>query len=494
MFLNNKLSKSEAVYRALDTSQAMIEFSPQGIILEANANFLNVIGYSLSEIKGLHHSIFCDPAYVASDEYKQFWSDLRVGQFKSDEFKRFCKSSEPVWLQATYNPLKDRQGRITGIIKVASDITKAKTKSLDDFSKINAIYKSQAVIEFTPMGEIITANDIFLKTIGYNLSEIAQKPHSMLCEPEFVKSKAYSDLWSNLRSGLVMHGEFKRLGRGGKVVYIQAAYNPIFDDTGKVVKVLKFGANITELVEKRIRNEDLAHNLNQEMTGVIKQINEANNMAANASGASAVTSDMVSSVAAASEELSKSVQHIAQNMESASQNVQDVSSVAEVTNRSAVSLDESASAMNNVIALIQDIASQINLLALNATIESARAGDAGKGFAVVASEVKSLANQVSNSTKTISTEIDRMQNVTHQVVEGLAKISNNMGSVMTNVHEVSAAMNQQISATGEISKNMQSAVSSVTQITTSLQHISNTFDQVNSSSEQVKVSIETLVA
>ena len=159
-------SKEHRIVQALIASQAVIEFKPDGTIISANENFLHTVGYTLAEVKGRHHSLFCDPTYVASDAYRAFWKDLGDGMFKSDEFKRFRKNKESFWLQATYNPLKDRNGRVTGVIKVASDITEAKRKAIDDAGKIAAIYLSQAVIEFTPTGEIITANANFLTAFG----------------------------------------------------------------------------------------------------------------------------------------------------------------------------------------------------------------------------------------------------------------------------------------------------------------------------------------
>jgi len=487
-------SKEHRIVQALIASQAVIEFKPDGTIISANENFLHTVGYTLAEVKGRHHSLFCDPTYVASDAYRAFWKDLGDGMFKSDEFKRFRKNKESFWLQATYNPLKDRNGRVTGVIKVASDITEAKRKAIDDAGKIAAIYLSQAVIEFTPTGEIITANANFLTAFGYGLDDIRGKPHRILCEPEFAASPAYASLWQGLREGRFATGEYPRIGKGGKTIYIQAAYNPIKDDEGRVVKVVKFAVNVTALVEKRVRNERLAIGVNQELGGVIGDIQRADVLAAGATSASSETTSIVNSVAAAAEELSQSARQIASNMDLARSSVETVFNAAEAANASASELDSSAESMGDVVALIEDIASQINLLALNATIESARAGEAGRGFAVVASEVKALANQTTGSTKRIATEISRMQGISTGVVEALANISSATTVVLANVSEVASALSQQTAVTGEISANMQSAVSAVGQIGTSLQQISDTFSAVGVASEKVKEIVETLVA
>ncbi|MGZ6041205.1 MAG: methyl-accepting chemotaxis protein, partial [Asticcacaulis sp.] len=304
----------------------------------------------------------------------------------------------------------------------------------------------------------------------------------------------YKHFWADLAAGSVQAGEFRRTGKGGRDVYIQASYNPIFDDTGAVVKVVKFATDMTEIVKKRLRNDSLSSEINHELGDVINQMVTATEMTSGASTASTETGSIINSVAAAAEELSQSVREIAQNMTQAKSGVEGVFKHAESANASANSLSESANAMNNIVTLIQDIASQINLLALNATIESARAGEAGRGFAVVATEVKSLANQAAASTKTIADEIARMQSVSHEVVEALSLISSSMNTVLENVTGVAGAIEQQQAVTGEISGNMQAAVSAVQQIEESLGHINTTFSNVANASEQVKQSVEELAA
>ncbi len=486
--------KDTFIIQALSASQAIIEFSPSGEILDANDNFLKSVGYTLSDIKGRHHRIFCDPAYVTSPDYALFWRELDAGRFNAGEFKRFRKDGSAVWLQASYNPIRNRSGRVTSIIKFAADISSAKAKALDDEGKINAIYLSQAVIEFTPDGEVLTANDNFLRAFGYSLTDVRGHPHRMFCDSDFVTSSGYDKLWTALREGRFESGEYKRIGNGGRPVYIQAAYNPIFDDEHKVVKVCKFAVDITQLVEKRLRNEQLAMGVNAELGGVIDQISHADRMASNASTASNETSAIVNSVAAASEELSQSVRQIADSMTHAREGVSGVAEASNVAGASVAELHNTAEAMTDVVSIIQDIASQINLLALNATIESARAGEAGRGFAVVANEVKSLATQASRSTNTIATEIGRMQTITRTVVDALAQVSRNVNAVLGTVADVAGAIDQQSAVTGEISRNMQTAVVAVTEIATSLEHISRTFSDVGTASEQVKASVETLVA
>ncbi len=236
--------ESKAVLDALSRSQAVIEFKLDGTIITANENFCQALGYSLEEIKGKHHRIFCDPAYTATADYREFWAMLNRGQFESREYKRFKKDGSEIWIQASYNPVF-RNGKLAKIVKFATDITAAKLKSAEDAGKLEAISRVQATIEFTPTGEILTANQNFLSTLGYSLGEIAGKHHSMFCEPEYSRSEAYREFWKTLASGQFVSQEFKRIGKGGKVVWIQASYNPIFDASGRVFKVVKYATDIT---------------------------------------------------------------------------------------------------------------------------------------------------------------------------------------------------------------------------------------------------------
>ena len=494
MFLQNNFNSNHSIVEALNASRAVIEFTPSGKILTANSLFLAAVGYRLEDIVGRHHSLFCDAQYVNSEAYGRFWSDLAQGRFQSGEFKRFGRAGQAVWLQATYNPIRDRSGRVVKIVKFAADVTADKLKTLDYAGKVAAMDRAQAVIEFTVTGEVITANANFLRVLGYGLDEIVGHHHSLFCDPAQVKSPEYAEFWTALARGEFQAAEYRRVAKSGADVYIQATYNPIFDDAGAVVKVVKFATDITATVKKRLRNDGLGHDINSELGEVISQIVTANEMAAGASGASTETGAIINSVAAASEELSQSVREIAQSMNFAKTGAESVFRHAESANDYAGALNASAVSMNNIVALIQNIASQINLLALNATIESARAGEAGRGFAVVASEVKSLANQAAHSTKTIASEIANMQSVTGDVVGALGLISTSMTSVMENVASVASAIEQQNAVTGEISANMQSAVVAVEQIGESLGHISTTFAKVSQASEQVKQNVEVLVA
>ncbi len=239
--------------RLLDESQAMIEFQLDGTIITANENFLSALGYKLEEIVGKHHSIFVDSSYASSTEYRQFWNDLAAGKRQEAEFRRFGKHGVEVWIQASYNPILDRRGRPVKVIKCATDITAIKLKNADYDGQLKAISKAQAVIEFDVEGNIKNANENFLNTLGYTLEEIKGKHHSMFVDPEYANKAEYRQFWQELRAGRFQTAEFKRFGKGGKEVWIQASYNPIFDQNGRVFKVVKFAIDVTET---KLRNSE----------------------------------------------------------------------------------------------------------------------------------------------------------------------------------------------------------------------------------------------
>ncbi len=237
-----------AVLTALSKSQAMIEFDLASRILTANERFCLALGYELAEIAGKHHSMFVEPAYAGSQEYKAFWSKLAAGHFDQQQYKRIGNGGREVWIEASYNPVF-RRGKPVKVVKIATDITASKLRTAEDSGKIEALSRAQAVIEFTPTGEILTANENFLSALGYSLTEIQGKHHSMFCEPSYTASSTYQDFWTKLTADDLVADEFMRLGKGGRKVYIQASYNPIFDLDGKVFKVVKFATDVTSRVE-----------------------------------------------------------------------------------------------------------------------------------------------------------------------------------------------------------------------------------------------------
>ena len=414
-------SKIDAISRA----QAVIEFKLDGTVVTANENFCKTLGYSLAEIEGKHHSLFMPQAERDSATYRAFWEKLNRGEYQAGEFKRVGKGGREVWILASYNPLIDENGKPYGVVKFATDVTAEKLKNADLAGQIAAIDKAQAVIEFNMDGTIITANANFLGALGYSLAEIKGKHHGMFVDPAEREGAAYREFWAALNRGQYQAAEYKRIGKGGKEVYIQASYNPILDLNGKPFKVVKYATDTTKQVLVRMGNERVR--------------------------------GMMESVAAGSEELNASVREISEAMTKSRETAMGAVEQVAAADAQAQRLTEAAQAMSGIVEMINSITGQINLLALNATIESARAGEAGRGFAVVASEVKTLANQAKQATDKIGQEIGSLNGISGDVVSALGSIKQAINNVSEYVTSTAAAVEEQSTVTNEMSTSMQRA-------------------------------------
>jgi methyl-accepting chemotaxis protein len=267
---------ANAVLSALGMSQAIIEFKPDGTIITANQNFLATLGYTLEEIKGRHHSMFVEPSYRDSADYRRFWDDLRAGKFQAARFKRIAKGGKEVWIEASYNPVLSSSGKVQKVVKFATDITKQKMIEADLMGQVEAINRSQAVIQFELDGTIIDANENFLSVLGYRLDEIKGKHHSMFAEPAYRDSQDYRRFWDQLRAGQFQAGQYKRISKGGKECWIEASYNPIMDANGKPYKVVKFA---TDLSKRKAENAAMANDFEKNVKALVQQVaSNANNM------------------------------------------------------------------------------------------------------------------------------------------------------------------------------------------------------------------------
>ncbi|MEP1097237.1 MAG: PAS domain-containing protein [Cyclobacteriaceae bacterium] len=243
----------EALRKAIDTGWASIEFKPDGTIIDANDNFLRTMGYDNSEeIGGIHHRVFCDSDYANTNEYKRFWENLANGDVLSGEFRRITKDNREVWLNASYTPIKDTEGNVVKVIKIAADITKMVDARNQATTIKSAVDTGWASIEFEPDGTIIDANDNFVHTLGYSTSaELIGNHHRMFCDVELANSVAYKQFWKDLANGVTQSGEFKRMTKAGEDVWINASYTPIKNEEGRVVRVIKIAADITNMIEAR---------------------------------------------------------------------------------------------------------------------------------------------------------------------------------------------------------------------------------------------------
>jgi len=496
---------------AINKSQAVIEFGLDGIIQHANANFLKVLGYSLDEVKGKHHSIFVDSGYRNSSEYKSFWERLGRGEHDAGQYKRISKNGKEVWIQASYNPILDANNRPFKVVKYATDITEEKFRNADYSGQLAAIGKSQAVIEFDLDGTVINANANFLNVLGYSLDEIKGKHHSLFVDPAYRQSAEYKLFWDRLGRGEYDSGQYKRIGKNGKEVWIQASYNPIMDVDNKPFKVVKYATDVTEQVNastalqqaveqvqevvKAAVNDDLSSRIPLEgKTGVIQVLCEgintlvdniedivaqiklaADEIFTGASEISTGNSDLSSrteqqaanleETASSMEELTSTVKLNADNAKQANVLAEQASNVATdggvliqdvVTTMSAI--NESSQKIADIIGVIDGIAFQTNILALNAAVEAARAGDQGRGFAVVASEVRTLAQRSANAAKDIkgliSDSVKKIEsgntlvNKSGNTMKEIVKAIKRVNDIMA---EIAAASNEQSAGIEQVS-------------------------------------------
>ncbi|MBW9065154.1 PAS domain-containing methyl-accepting chemotaxis protein [Rhizobium herbae] len=517
-------SDAKAVLEAMSKSQAIIEFKLDGTIITANENFCRALGYPLSEIVGKHHRIFVDPAEVASADYREFWAKLGRGEFDRRQYKRIGRDGGEVWIEASYNPVF-RGGKPYKVVKFATDITAQKLKAAEDSGKLEAISRAQAIIEFTPKGDILTANENFLTTLGYQLSEIQGKHHAMFCEPGYTSSDEYRGFWARLASGKFVADEFLRIGKGGKRVYIQASYNPIFDMNGKVFKVVKFATDVTT----RVGNVDqLASALNALSDGDLTQALDTpflptleklrvdfNSASSKLRGTLQTISQNAGAIAAASQQiqsasndLSKRTEQQAASVEETAAALEEITTtVADSSNRAEEAgqlvrktkenaehsgnvvgqaveamgkIEKSAGEIASIIGVIDEIAFQTNLLALNAGVEAARAGDAGKGFAVVAQEVRELAQRSAKAAK----EIKELINASNEHVK----------SGVTLVGDTGKALQQIVSQVVQVDGNVGAIVEASKEQATGLKEINTAVNTMDQGTQQNAAMVEETTA
>ncbi|MBN8221408.1 MAG: PAS domain-containing methyl-accepting chemotaxis protein [Spirochaetes bacterium] len=512
-----RIAEQGARLKAIDKSQAVIEFSTDAVILAANANFLAAMGYRAEEVIGKHHSIFVEPAYAAGDEYRSFWFRLNQGEFQSGEFKRLAKGGREIWVQGAYNPIFDAAGKLTRIIKFATVITEQKVAAANYSGQLQAIHKSQAVIEFNLDGTILEANKIFLSLMGYELGEIRGQHHRIFVEPSEAAGEAYRAFWQQLNRGEFRSGEFRRMAKGGREVWIQGVYNPVFDASGKLWKVVKFATDITQ---KKQAVNDISRSLDELQKGVLTTRvrgefdNEFNIVRDNLNSAlerlensmqSILTA--VHNVQSAAEQINASAQSMSQGSTEAAANVEESSAsleemAATITQNtentmrtSDIAVDaaqkaqdggaavrETVEVMRDIskkIELVEEIAYQTNLLALNAAIEAARAGEHGRGFAVVASEVRELAERSRSAAQEIGSLAAKSVQVSEKAGALLEIIVPTIQKTSDLVQEVNAASQQQKIGVDQMQQSMRQ-VDSVTQTNAaSAEELASTAEELN---------------
>jgi methyl-accepting chemotaxis protein len=489
MLFRKKVRDINAESAALRETHAVIEFDPTGTILTANRLFLDAFGYELAEIVGRNHRIFVEPSYAESEAYRSFWATLARGEYQEAEYKRLGKQGQEVWVQATYMPVRNRHGKAYKVIKLATVVTDRKLADADRQGQIDAISKSQAVISFDLEGNVIEANDNFLKVIGYTLPEIVGKHHSMFVQSSERNTSEYQEFWTKLRGGSYQAAQYKRINKEGREVWIEASYNPILDPTGRPYKIIKFATDITRQIELLANLERL---IEQNFTAIDDAVALASAETASAAQAAEATSGHVQTMAAAAEELAASVGEIASSMTMSRGATDHAGDEVARAEESARQLTIAAEAIGGIVGLISTITGQTNLLALNATIEAARAGEAGKGFAVVAQEVKQLAGQTAQATSQIVSEIANVQAVSKAVVDALSGIRQAVSMMRDHVVSTVTAVEEQSAVTREMSSNMQAAASSVISIAANARSIGGSITSVSRAVDETKQAAQVL--
>ena len=422
--LSGLLNDMAAKVQAISRSMAIIEFAPDGTILDANENFCRVVGYSADEIRGKHHRLFCEAAYVKSSEYNNFWRDLARGEPLSGTFSRLDKAGREVWLEASYMPIVGADQHVVRVIKVASDVTDRINKEHETQSIVNALSRSMAVIEFSPDGRVINANQNFLDTMHYSLSEIVGQHHGMFCRRSEAESAGYKAFWASLNRGEYHSRRFERVDKHGHTVFLEASYNPIFDARGRLYKVVKFASDITAQVTNLQTAAESAHS-------------------------TSVQND------ACAQKGSQVVQ----------QTVQIIEAISKDLNEAAQSIDavsKQSDSIGKIVQTIRGIADQTNLLALNAAIEAARAGEHGRGFAVVADEARSLAARTSAATLEIVEVVRRNHDLS------LSAVTSMQSSLSRTGLGVELA-NEAVEAILEIQQGSRHVVDAISQFNSTLQ-------------------------
>ena len=417
--------------QAIERVQAVIEFDLQGRVLRANDNFLRTFGYQEQELLGRHHRMFCTEEDVRASSYRQLWEGLERGQFQSGEFRRLDKLGREVWIQASYNPILDVDGRPLKVIKFATDITAAKRLSSETAGKIDAIARSQAVIEFDMRGTILTANSNFLRAVGYTLEEVQGQHHSMFCDDALVQSEGYRNFWADLGEGKFKSARFHRFAKHGAAIWLQATYNPILDTNGRAFKVVKFAMDITQQVEREQTVSSRVAGIGdamQELAGAIDSIGQG---AAHANTIAQQTE-----------------QHARQGRVLLGQSIDSI-----------LEIQKSSQDVHEIVSTISDIAIQTNLLAFNAAVEAARAGEHGRGFAVVADEVRKLAEKSGDAARNIArlidttiSRVDQSGTLSEQVRQSFEQISDSVHNTTQSIGQIDQATAAQVDSSRHVAQ------------------------------------------
>ncbi|RTL69209.1 MAG: PAS domain S-box protein [Hyphomicrobiales bacterium] len=523
--MNLVYSHEAATLDAFSRSFAVIEFSTDGTILKANENFCSALGYSAGELIGKHHRMFVGSDVAKTQEYAGFWRDLAAGRPNAGEFHRLGKDGKIVWIQASYCPVRKRNGKVVSVVKLAADITASKLKAAENESILDAVSRSQGMISFSPTGEILDANDNFLSTMGYAREEIVGKQHRMFVSESERDTPAYAAFWDRLRRGDFVASEFRRIGKGGKEVLIQAAYNPVLNCDGRVVMIKKMVFDLSERMASinslgqgltKLAAGDLTFRIDAPLVQTMESLRrDYNDAVANLQSLLLQIADGGAAMHRNTQEISQGADELARRTEQQASNLEetaaaleeitvagkkaaagasharevvsaakaDATTTGEVVRKTVVAMggiEKSSQQISQIIAVIDEIAFQTNLLALNAGVEAARAGEAGRGFAVVASEVRALAQRSAEAAKEIKGLISTSSN---QVADGAALVA-----------ETGKALERILVQVGDINDIVVDIASGAQEQATGLHQVNSAITQMDQTTQQNAAMVEETTA